>query len=171
MRVRKRFARWARLAWQVSGGWIGVSDRLLEKGGRQDGIDSVRMIHRATGYGGTSLPAFHPVRRTRSAGWNCWCPPVLGYRTSSCLTLFPLRLCAFASLRSLLLVCLKHPNKTRGQSPRFFKHLLKFSRPSTYDHRDRPILMLRFQKSPSNSARALQLAKPRLANLQNEMLP
>jgi len=83
----------------------------------------------------------------------------------------PLRLCAFATLRSLLLLCLKHPNKTPGQSPRFFKHLLKFSRPSTYDHRDRPSLMLRFQKSPSNSARALQLAKPRLADLQNGMLP
>jgi hypothetical protein len=39
VRVRKRFARWARLAWQVSGGWIGVADRLLEKGGREDGIE------------------------------------------------------------------------------------------------------------------------------------
>jgi len=154
------------------------------------------MIYRSTGYGGTWLPAFHPVCRTREAGWNCWCPPVQGYRTSFCLTLFlcdfapsrpcvpffypafpstplplyPLRPCAFATLRFLLLLCLKHPNKTRGQSPRFFKHLLKFSRPSTYDHRDRPSLMLRFQKSPSNSARALQLAKPRLADLQ-KVLP
>jgi hypothetical protein len=64
------------------------------------------MIYRSTGYGGTWLPAFHPVCRTREAGWNCWCPPVLGYRTSSCLTLFPLRPCAFATLRSLLLSCL-----------------------------------------------------------------
>jgi hypothetical protein len=39
VRARKRFARWARLAWQVSGGWIGVADRLLEKGGREDGIE------------------------------------------------------------------------------------------------------------------------------------
>ena len=150
------------------------------------------MIYRSTGYGGTWLPCRPPDEPHPGGGMellvsaspglsHLLLPYSLPLRLCafatlrslllSCLPLYPLRPCAFATLRSLLLVCLKHPNKTRGQSPRFFKHLLKFSRPSTYDHRDRPSLMLRFQKSPSNSARALQLAKPRLANLQNEMLP
>jgi len=147
------------------------------------------MIHRSTGYGGTWLPCRPPGEPHPGGGmelvvsaspglshlllphFSLCAVATLRSLLLCCLPLFPLRPCAVATLRSLLLVCLKHPNKTRGQSPRFFKHLLKFSRPSTYDHRDRPSLMLRFQKSPSNSARALQLAKPRLANLQNEMLP